>query len=233
MKDQLIELLKLQELDTKIDELEVIKTDIPMRLDNQRLNVQFALDEVSKAKKQLEEAQKNKKLQELEMESKNEEIKKLQNHLYSVKDNKQYSAILQEINFVKESVSVLEEEIIQKLFVEDNIRKNINTSQENFKKEEANLKDLENQCNEEIKKVEEQLNQLKSKREEIARKINHNILSTYNNIREKIGGIGISEVIDSSCRGCNIGLRPQMIIEIKKYENLIFCESCGRILCAK
>jgi predicted nucleic acid-binding Zn-ribbon protein len=231
LKQKLELLLELQEIDIKIDELESKKTEIPHMLDEQKMNIKSKQDEGMLIKKENEELQKSRKMLEIELESKNGELKKLQSQLYSVKTNKEYSAIQQEIGHLKESISKIEEDIINKMLEEDGVKKKANTIQSEIKKEEDKLKEMEEKCNNEIQKIEQNLNALKLQREEIIKKIEiKELLDTYNNIRQNLGGVGIVKVENNSCKGCFINLRAQTIIEIKKYESIIFCDNCGRIL---
>ncbi|MFH1824731.1 MAG: C4-type zinc ribbon domain-containing protein [Candidatus Firestonebacteria bacterium] len=231
LKNELELLLKLQEMDTRIDELEGKKTEIPQILDEQKLNIKDKQDKEIIIKKENEELQKSKKMIELELGSKNSEMIKLQSQLYSVKTNKEYSAVQQEMAYLKENVSKIEEDIISKMLNEDEVKKKVNVLQDEIKEEEDKLRKIEEKCNKEIQEIDQQMNELKLHKEEIVKKIETNeLLNTYNNIRQNLGGVGIVKVVNNSCNGCFINLRAQVIIEIKKYESLIFCENCGRIL---
>lgn len=231
IKNDLETLLKLQEIDIKVDKLEAGKVDIPKMLDEQKANLKNSQDNLLVVKKEMESAQKDRKMLEIEFESKNTEIKKLQGQLFNLRSNKEYSAMQQEINHSKESSSKAEEEIITCMLKEDEIRKKVVLAQEDIKKEEEKLKVLENECSDELKKIDEELVKLRGQREEMTAGIeSKKLYESYNNIRESLGGIGIVKVEGNICSGCNISLRPQTIIEIMNYEQEVCCENCGRIL---
>jgi hypothetical protein len=231
LKDDLKILIKVQELDSKIAAFEQQKQAIPRMLDSQKEALKNRQDELEAAKKKLEEFQKEKKMQEIEFETKNAELKKLQSQLFSVKTNKEYSAIQHEVAHIKDQAGMFEEEIIKKMFDEDEIRKNIAGIKGEIQKEENRLKDIERECGVEAAKIDQEMNAVILEKDAMTKQVDAQTLAIYENIRNKVSGIGIVEIDSGSCSGCFISLRPQLLIETKKNENLVFCENCGRILC--
>ena len=97
MKEQLDILLSLQELDKAIDELEVKKAEIPVKLGILSVGFKIETGWMAKFKKRAGKFAKEKKFCEIDLESKNTNLKKFQTQLYQVKSNKEYSAIQLEI----------------------------------------------------------------------------------------------------------------------------------------
>jgi predicted nucleic acid-binding Zn-ribbon protein len=58
------------------------------------------------------------------------------------------------------------------------------------------------------------------------------LLSTYERLREKMGGIGAARLVGGSCSGCHLTLPMSELARIKKEppEALVLCDQCGRIL---
>ena len=71
---------------------------------------------------------------------------------------------------------------------------------------------------------------MKSERKTIVSGIKPQVYSIYERIRKKWHGIAIAEAVGERCSACQISLRPQFFQDLKKGDQLMFCESCGRIL---
>ncbi len=56
-------------------------------------------------------------------------------------------------------------------------------------------------------------------------------ITAYDRIRKKWrGGQVVAEAVAGRCSACQILLRPQYLQDLRKASQLMFCESCGRIL---
>ncbi|MFH1075201.1 MAG: C4-type zinc ribbon domain-containing protein [Candidatus Firestonebacteria bacterium] len=231
LKNDLEVLLRVQELDTKMDEIEESKADIPKQLGGQQAALAAAQAALAAVKKNNDDLLKGKKLQELELAAKNAEIKKLQEQQYAVKDNNSYAAIKHEIQTRTEEAGKLEESIITAMVEDDNCKKKVLESANAVKAEEAKLKQLEAKCVEDGVKLDAEVEIIRKQRnEEAAKMANTALLKKYEEVRANVGGLGIAKVDGSSCQGCFMNLRPQEAIEVKRYEKVILCETCGRIL---
>ena len=57
------------------------------------------------------------------------------------------------------------------------------------------------------------------------------LAAVYNRLAQRSrDGIAVAEVVNGSCSACFMALRPQMLVEVKKGEQIVTCESCTRIL---
>ena len=225
LKNDLETLLKVQDLDTRMDEIEAGKADIPKQLDGQKAALAAAQAALTAIKRGSDDALKGKKLQELELAAKNAEIKKLQEQQYAVKDNNSYAAIKHEIQTRTEEAGKLEEAIITAMVEDDNFKKKVADAAAGVKVEEEKFKQLDGlKLDADVEVVRKQRN------EEAAKMENTALLKKYEEVRVNVGGLGIAKVEGSSCQGCFMNLRPQEAIEVKKYEKVILCETCGRIL---
>ena len=83
---------------------------------------------------------------------------------------------------------------------------------------------------EELKQIESSLAKLDSDRSQLVARINKNNLSKYERILYGKDGLAMVPVKNEACGGCHLNLPPQVINEIKMLRELIFCESCARIL---
>lgn len=230
MEEQIKLLIELQGLDKEIFRLEKELALKPQEIKN--LDDAFkAREEETKASdsdlKQLQVAHKDK---EVQLQTKEESIKKLQTQLYQVKTNKEYTAMENEIKGARADCSVLEEEIINLLDKIDEAENRKKERSENLKIEQKKVEEEKKRVNGEAKKIEEELNGLKGQRKGLAEKVDKTILSKYERILYNKNGMALVPVRNDACQGCFLDLPPQVINEIKMKKDLIFCESCARIL---
>ena len=229
LKAQIISLVKLQELDSEIYTLKNEKEAKPLEIK--------AIEESFEAKKQnlalLEknslDLQKQRKEKELELATNAEAVKKLQSQLYSLKTNKEFQTMLQQIADAKADGSVIEEKILISFEDSDKIKTQIDQENLKLKEEEKGFLEQKKKVELRVKEIDERLNQLDAQRKQITPGIDHKMLSEYERILSSRDGLAIVTVVDNSCGGCHMLVPPQVINLIKMYEHIVTCEVCNRI----
>lgn len=223
-------LVNLQKIDTQLYNLNREKIEKPKII----ASLQNEFDQKKQILKEYEERSKSlllkRKDKEGELTSKEEGIKKLQSKLYLLKTNKEYSAMLTEINGVKMDNSLLEEEIIKILEEQDDLKKDLEKQQSIIKEEDKKFDEQKQKINNRIKEIEVQTKDMESKRSNAIKEIDAKILSRYERIIKGKESLAIVKVENDSCQGCFMNVPPQVINEIKMNDKLIFCEMCARIL---
>ncbi len=144
--------------------------------------------------------------------------------------NKEYQGFITEIKYEEDQISVIEENIIQRMLEFDEIMDKI-------RKRESEFNDIAAEYNDKIKELNSHLDYNQSKviqetenKAELRNKIPVNLLKIYDNLFHKKAGKAISVVETMFCGICNVKIRPQLLNEIISTDNLFICENCGRIL---
>ena len=228
--EQINILIQLQKLDEQIYVHNRRKDGIPIlikELDEDFKKKGETLKLEQDALKMLQVKQKDK---ENELGSKEETIKKCQGQLYQIKTNKEYAAMQQEIKGYEADKSVLEDEIISILDGVEAKKKLMEEHKAKLKEEEKAANVEKEKVNSELKEIEQKLSALNAQRSEMAPKIDKKMLNKYERILKGKKGMAMVPVRDDSCGGCHLNLPPQVINEIRMKNELIFCESCARIL---
>jgi len=230
---QLDQLIRLQDIDSEIFRIESEKAQKPTYIQELKDVLQTKKTGIEEAENNLKALQVKHKEKELELAGKEEEIKKLQTQLYQLKTNKEYTAMMTEIERHKADNSILEEDIIKLMDEIDSASGKVKEEKEKFEEESkrsnADIKIVE----EEIKKLEDDISALKAKRGELVPLIDKNVLSEYDRILDSKDGLALAKVENDSCSGCYMLLPSQVINEIKMRDNIIYCESCRRMLYIK
>jgi predicted nucleic acid-binding Zn-ribbon protein len=230
LKAQLGHLVHLQTIDSEIYILKSEKELKPKEIEA----IDLAFLEKKKHLAALEEAllnlQKQRKDKELELASKEENIKKLQTQLYQLKTNKEYQAMLQQIEGEKANSSVIEDSILQLFDQTDKIKNDIAQEKQKLQEEEKVSSEQKKNIQQRIKEIDDRLAQLEAQRTQILPDVEQKMLVQYERILHNRDGLAIVSVKDNSCQGCNMYVPAQVINLIKMYERIITCEVCNRIL---
>lgn len=147
----------------------------------------------------------------------------------STTNPKQLEYLSQEKDKLKEIISETETEILEfmdEVEIMDKELLIIDTDFQNIKKQNIKLKTQYKISVDELNnKIQIEVEAIKS----LEDKIDKTLLKQYTTIREN-RGTGIVEVKNLACSGCNIMIPTFMVDKLNKNNEIIYCESCGRIL---
>ena len=229
----LLKLVKLQEIDKRIMELESLKGDIPEQVESLKDKLSIIQENLSTSSNELETAKKLHRQTEMESKLLTDKLNKYKEQLYSVRTNKEYDAITSEIENLEKKIDELE---LQGVIALENEEKfGAEVAQHEGKQSEVSLLltkkefELQEKLNETA--TEQQL--LDNERKEVIADIDRRLLSNYSRISRGRHGIAIAEIKNYVCDACSATIPAQTVVEARKMERLIFCETCGRILIAK
>lgn len=230
LKENLLLLCDLQEIDTRIVNMEQNLLNLPKKIEEKKREIINLKADFENKKAEYVKLNSLKKEKESALAAKESAIAKHTADLNTVKSNDLYKTCLLEIEKSKADKSNIEDEI---LILMDGIEKemsNLKANEETLKKSESEINNSVSLIEQDIKKIQAEIDVLKKEREEFAKKINLNILSQYERIRENRNGQGLALVDGDSCTGCNMVLRPQLIMQATKCTEIVYCDNCSRIL---
>lgn len=230
LKAQIDSLIKLQTIDSEIYALKAEKESKPQEIKALEVSFEEKKQSLANLEKASLDLQKQRKDKELELSSKEENIKKLQTQLYQLKTNKEYQAMLRQIDDTKADASVTEDKILVLLEGFDKIKGESNKEKQRLQEEEKILNERKKKVEDRIKEIDARLAQLEAQRKQIMPEIEPKIFAQYERILLNREGLAIVSVKNNSCGGCNMFVPPQVINLIKMYERIITCEICNRIL---
>jgi len=230
LKEQLELLWRLQKLDLDLKNIREDRDRFPKEMKKLDERQNLEKERIQKEKEKLELLEKERKKKEKDLLSEQEKVKKTEGKMPEVKTNKEYQALLTEIEGIKESVGRVEEEILMMMEEIDELKKHL------LKKEKEISVSLE-KIEAERKKIQEKMAQgdkvwkeKMERKEALSRQIESGLFKLYNTLKERRQGIGIVSVKSETCQGCFVHVPPQMFIEVQKTKALIRCPNCNRIL---
>jgi len=228
---QLHTLIDLQGFDGKIAGLESEAARLPKQIEA----IQSALAEARKAvetvKTKIDTTKKDLRAKEKDLEVANVKRQKLEAKLYEVKTNKEYSAVLLEIEEAKQEKSKTEEEILGLMEMQERLGVDIKDAEQRFKSREEQARQDESVVRKKLAAVEQELGGLRVQRSARAKELPPGLLASYDRISKARGGVAVAAVTSAAvCGGCRVSIRPQAMQELRTATGLMLCESCGRYL---
>lgn len=230
MQNDLEMLLKLQNIDYDLEELDRSREYLPDMI----TNLKKEIEEISRTLKESEERLTQQVLQrkklELDIEEINLELARLQKQMRDIKTNREYDALVTEIANRKTKISESEEELLKTLAEIDELQDKVKEYKERVVEVDKNNRIQLESLGKEMDSIGTKIKQKQDERRNISVRLNKLMLATYERVKKVKGGAAVVAVKKRACSGCYKSLPPQKIQEIKKGENLITCDSCGRIL---
>ena len=231
LKDEIRKLIQLQEIDGRIYKLQEERNEIiPAQLEKIRNEFEKTSKNFTSAEEKLKSLQLDKKAKELELGTQEEGLKKLQTQLYQLKNNKEYQAMLTEIQSHKADIAVAEENVLTVMIALEGAKKECTTQKEALSQEEKTFKSEEERLISVTKDAEAEISNLVIKREAIIGGIDKEVLVRYEHLLNSRQGLALVPVKGNDCGACHMRLNHQKINEIKMFEHLVSCDSCVRIL---
>ncbi len=231
MDSQLRTLIELQALDTRIAGLEAEAARLPQEIARVRAAVEEARREVETGRAHLDAARKATRAKEKDLEDAQVKRQKYEAQLYQVKTNKEYSAVLTEIEEVKQQKGRIEEEILTLMERQERIAGEIKEAEARLKAAERQGTAEQQSLRDKLASVEADLALVRSERASVARDLPVPLMADYERLLRGRGGLALAPVtLPNLCSGCRMTITPQRLQELKQQNALIACESCGRYL---
>ena len=230
MTEQLDLLKQLQQRDGDIYRLRRLQEDKPHEL--KAVEAQLADHEarLKAVEERLTSLQLLQKQKDVELQTGEEKVRKLQGQLFQVKTNKEYTAIQHEIGTLRADNSLLEESILQLLDAIDQTTKERQQARGRLSQLQERLHAERARIERELAEIHEQMARLERERQALAPGLPPETLSAYERVLKSRDGLALVPLVNESCGGCHRRLPPQVINEVYLKARLVTCEVCNRIL---
>lgn len=230
MEIEFEKLIHLQRLDSEIRQVDLFLGNTPPLIEEIDKKIEKSSQLAAAAKEKLVENQKKRREFEAEVKVIKAQAAKYKRQLNEVKTNKEYAAMLKEIEESEKKIDGLEEEIIAEMLRADEIEAEIKEANRRFTEAKEKFFQEKEAIFQKKKELEEKAKQLGQDRQELLPQIPADQVTLYLRISSKKSGIALSPVRDDFCAMCHMRIRPQVLNELRDTRKLILCENCGRIL---
>jgi len=229
--DETIErLLKLQEIDTFLAELEKKKGLVPKRLAEERARMEAARAAVTEHKDQLKKRELDKRAAEKDVEEVGQTTLRYQAQLNTAKTNEEYRALLAQIERTRERRGRGEDRVLAAMVEIEHIEEALRSSEAEEKIARGHFGERERELTALATKLDEGMQAKRAERATVAASLDPVALRRYERILAGKGGLAVAVVEGYVCGGCHGTLPPQTVNEIRKRDKLYTCQFCGRII---
>ncbi len=218
-----------QQIYTRIRENEKKTLLAPKRMQEMDAAVEQLRERVDRGKGVVEEFEKERRRKEKELETDKEKIKKFESKLYEVKTNKEYQALLKEIESAKQINDKTEEEILVLMEKTEEFKKDYEVAAKELVKLESESGVERKKLEDELRSIGTVVSDLKATRDTLLGMVDEDLKTTYSTLIERRDGLAVVNVRNGVCLGCFMSIPPQLFIEATKNRQLILCPSCNRI----
>ena len=230
MNDKLSLLIRLQECDSMLAGLSAKKNSLPEKLQQIDEEFQRFKENISQSAMRYEKLKTEREENELKVKKISEAMARSKEKLLDVKTNKEYQAMLKEIETAETSLGELESQIIILMEEMDELSAQVKQDQETLKQAEKNYLDDKKIIEEKLSSFDAESDEWNRKRSALQKNIPEDLLALYEKIRKRNQGVGVIPVWKAVCSGCHMNIPPQLYNELQRSSDLLSCPSCHRIM---
>jgi len=222
-------LLELQVADQEIRKLHEEVAELPKRIGAIEQKLSGTKTQLEKARAAAKADEANKKKFESAIQDLQGKISKYRDQSLDVKTNDQYKALLAEIQFAEQEIRINEDRILEVMVNVDARDKQVKAAEAELKAETAEIEKEKEEARRVTAEDQKKLAEWNGKRDGLRQGIDADLLRRYERVM-KFRGSGLAEVRDHKCMGCQVMLRPQMHNEVLNGQQIVYCDSCQRVL---
>lgn len=231
MDEKITALYELQQIDSKIDEINKIKGELPLEVQDLEDEIAGLRTRIDNIGVEIEELNGLSRQRKREVEEANALIAKYEEQQNNVRNNREFDALAKEVEYQKLEIDLAGKRL-KEYSAAIKAKKALSEEAEEVVKDrtldlEAKRTELEGIEAETAKEIDA----LRVQEEEAASKIDERMLAAYRRIRGNMrNGLAVVTVKRDACGGCFNRIPPQRQVDIRQNKKIIVCEYCGRIL---
>jgi len=160
-----------------------------------------------------------------------EQLRKTRDRIHEVKSNKEYQAVLKEIETLEQKHGIVEDKIITILEEIDTMKTSLAIREGEFQASGRRYEEEREKLEKRIGSIESQLQERQRQGESMREKIPKNVLKRYDMTKNVNQGLAVVSAWKETCDGCHMSIPPQLYNELlEDTEELIMCPNCRRII---
>jgi predicted nucleic acid-binding Zn-ribbon protein len=217
-------------VEQKIQTLSDQQARAPEQLANLEELVRSAEAGRDRQREMLENARKVRRQVELEVEELEQRASKSRERLGSVKTNKEYQALLKEIEDLQGLIREREDQLLEQMEAAERHRSLLEEGERAAEEARQRLDSEGAEIEAERTRADSQIEVFRKQQEELNPQIPADLLQTYQVLRAHRSGIAVAPVAQGACQMCHMNLPPQLFIDLQKDEHVLYCPACQRII---
>ena len=230
MHPSLEHLIRLQQLETDAGERKRRLADLPTRVTEADAAVAAALAAREAVAAQNAENTASRRVADKELGVVQGRLTKYKDQLMEVKTNKEYTTMQHEIATAEEGVRNFEDQILTLMMQADEFTASLKAADAALAAEKRKAAAVGTEVEAERARLEAELAGLTTTRAAIEKQMSPEYVRLFNDGVATRRGVAVSAIRDGHCQACQVTVRPQQIMQARRGDEIVLCESCKRIL---
>jgi uncharacterized protein len=230
MNESLRRLVRVQEILSAIEAVQEEIADVPAEVARLEKELLAAQKGVESERARVQELGKDKRRLEMELMGVETKIGKYQTQLLDVKTNKEYQAMLHEIEGCKAERAALDEKILLEMEESENRLAAVRALEETLERRRRDTSQGKVRLDSETQELQRRAEGLEAERARLEAEIPADYLQPFLKVARQRKGLALVAVRDERCGGCHVRVMPKLIQQVRRATGLIACDSCKRWL---
>lgn len=231
IEKKLIALYSLQQIDSQIDKIRIIRGELP-------LEVEDLEDEIIGLQTRIDNHIQDIETLNVQIKEKENQIKDSQSHIKryleqqsNVRNNREFESLSKEIEYQNLEIALAEKRIKEYSHSLNLKNEEIEAAQKVLEERNNDLEIKKSELSDIVGETEKEEQTLIRQSEDYQKYIEERLLTAYKRIRKNArNGLAVVSVERDACGGCFSAIPPQRQLDIRMHKKIIVCEYCGRIL---
>ena len=228
---KLIEFYTLQQVDSKIDKIRIIRGELPLEVQDLEDEIAGMETRIAKFNEELEKFTNDIASYKNKIKEATALIKKYEEQQNNVRNNREYESLTKEIEYQSLDIQLCEKRINDCTKKSEMLKISLNETNARLEERKGDLELKKNELSSIVEETEKEEQELMVRSQESEQLIEERLLTAYKRIRKNArNGLAVVKIERDACGGCYNKIPPQHQLDIRMHKKIIVCEYCGRIL---
>ena len=228
---KLIELYTLQQIDSKIDKIRIIRGELPLEVQDLEDEIAGMETRIAKFNEELEKFAKDIVEYKNKIKDATALIKKYEEQQNNVRNNREYESLTKEIEYQSLDIQLCEKRINDFTKKSEMLKISLGETNARLEERKGDLELKKSELSSIVEETEKEEQELMARSQESEQLIEERLLTAYKRIRKNArNGLAVVKIERDACGGCYNKIPPQHQLDIRMHKKIIVCEYCGRIL---
>ena len=223
--------IRLQDLDSRIRELQREIATLPKHITEIEKTLEGHVRKLEADRAAIVANQRDRKQLDEEIKDQERKISRLKDQMMGSKiTNEQYRAFQKEIDYCQKEIRKAEDRILSLMEESEPLELSRKAAEAALEEEKVKVGQETQEARARTAQDKRLLDELLAERQSVVKEMAPAVYSAYERIRAKRRGIAVAEAVDGRCSACHLALRPQFFQDVRCSQEVMYCESCGRML---
>jgi len=230
LMEQIKILIDLQEIMIRARAVETEKRKVPLEVADLKALFEEREAKFLSAQQEFEKLKTDRREKEREIEEEREKVERAKAKLMTIKTNKEYYAMLKEIEGTKRANTAREDELLAILARYEETEKRLAEFQAELDEVSGRYRERMVDVEAKMSSFDEDIAGLDAKKADVARRLEGGLARRFEMIFDRRDGLAIVPARMQSCAGCHMNLSPQLYNLLQRDDRIHTCPNCNRIL---